>query len=155
VPDQLDGNGIDARLARVLAERERWQFPVIRAWQVPADIENVRRDQVKVIQEPFGGRRDEPALVNVAGQRAVRGAEGARVVLEARQDAAGMPAPCGVYGESRGQGEGALIEPLDTEKLVSKWFQCQRVISGPRRAARSATYRAYAATVARRPASQC
>ena len=64
-----------------------------------------------VVEEPFGGGRDELAVVNVLGQGLVGLAQDAGVVAQAPVDAAGAAA-LGVNRETRGQGERPLLEPL-------------------------------------------
>ena len=93
---------------------------VVAARQVLADLDDLRRDQVEVVEEPLGGRRDEGAFADVLGQRAIGGLEDALVVAQPRIDAAGM-APARVDRETGGQGERPLIEPLGAQRFVTKW----------------------------------
>ena len=74
------------------ARGERRQLAVIAARQVLADFDQLRRDQVEVVEEPLGGRRDEVAFAHVLGERLVGGLEDALVVAQARIDAAGVTA---------------------------------------------------------------
>ena len=65
VAQQLDGDRIDARLAGVIAGDQRRQLAVVAPRQVLADLDNLRRDQVEVVEEPLGGGRDEGAVSHV------------------------------------------------------------------------------------------
>ena len=82
VADQLDRQGVDARVAGVLARRELRQLAVVAARQVLADVADLRRDQVEVVEQPLRRRRDELAPVHVVGQRAVGVAQDAGVVAK-------------------------------------------------------------------------
>ena len=93
VAEQRDRHRVDARLARLLARGQRRQLAVIAPRQVLADFDELRGDQVKVVEEPLGGRRDEGAFADVLGERAIRGVEHALVVAQPRIDAAGVPPP--------------------------------------------------------------
>jgi hypothetical protein len=61
--------------------------------------------------------------VHVLGKRAVRGAQRAGVVVEARKDAARATTPRAVDGEPRGERQRALIQTLDAEQLVAERLQ--------------------------------
>jgi hypothetical protein len=95
----------------VIARDQRRQLTVIPPRQVLADLDDLRRDQVKVVEEPFGGRRDERAVTDVLGQRAIGVLEDAAVVAQARIDAVGA-APPGIDREVGREGERPLFEPL-------------------------------------------
>jgi hypothetical protein len=74
---------------------------------------------MEIIEKPLGGGRDEHAIPHVAGKRAVGGIKYARVVAQARKDAAGMP-PLRAEGVMRCEGERPLIEPLGAQRFVTK-----------------------------------
>ena len=76
-----------------------------------ADLDDLRRDQVEVVEEPLGGGRDERAMAHIFGERAVGVAQHPLVVAQARVDAA-RPAAAGIEREARREGERALFEPL-------------------------------------------
>jgi hypothetical protein len=92
---------------------------------------------MKVVEEPFRGGGHELAVVHVLGKRPVGRAQRAGIVVEARKDAAGAPAPRGIDGESRGQRQRALFEPLDAEQLLAKRFQSVGRRAGPGRCEQS------------------
>ena len=85
VADQLDGHGVDARVAGELAGGELGQLAVVAARQVLAHVADLGGDQVVVVEQPLRGRRDELPLVHVLGHGEVRLAQDARVVGEARE----------------------------------------------------------------------
>ena len=125
MPDQLDGNGIDARVARVLSHGKGRQLAIVRAWQILPDVNDVGGDEMKVVEEPFGRGRDEPPVVDILGQRAVGRAQRAGVRVETWKDAASSTAAGRVDRESRGERERALFEAPDSEQLVAKRLSCQ------------------------------
>lgn len=106
----------------------------------------MRRDEMKVVEQPFGCGRDEEAVVNVGRERAVGRAQDGDVLLEAWKDAARAGAAARIDREARGERERALLEPLDAEQLVAKRLQDLRAVSpaaaGGASRARSATYSA-------------
>ena len=118
--EQRDRHRVDARLARLLARGERRQLAVIAPRQVLANFDELRRDQVKVVEEPLGRRRDEGAFAHILGERAIRRFEDALVVAQPRIDAAGVPPPR-IDRETGRQGERPLIEPLGAQRFVAKW----------------------------------
>ena len=56
VAQQLDRDRVDARVAGLLARRQRRQLAVVAPRQVLADVDDLRRDQVEVVEEPFSLR---------------------------------------------------------------------------------------------------
>ena len=111
VAQQLHGHGVGARLAGVIARDERRQLPVVAQRQVLADLDDFRRDQMEVVEEPLGGRRDERTMAHVFGQDAVRVSQHPLVVAQARIDAA-RAAAARIDREAGREGERALFEPL-------------------------------------------
>jgi len=77
----------------VLAGHQRRELAVVAAGQVLADLDNLGGDEVEVVEEPFGGGRDEGAVADVLGQRPVGVRQDALVVAQPRVDAAGPPLP--------------------------------------------------------------
>jgi len=71
---------------------------------------------VKVVDEPFCGRRDHTLFADGTADRAIRLAQDPTVVMDARQEAA--PARRVVHdGLGGGEALGVLLEPLDPEEL--------------------------------------
>ena len=85
-----------------------------------ADVPDLRRHQVEVVEQPFRRGGDELPGPDIVGQRAVRVAQHAGVVVEAGKDVAGAAPRARVDGEARGERERALFQPLDAEQLVAK-----------------------------------
>ena len=56
VAEQCDRHRVDARFARFFPGRKRGQLAIVAARQVFADFDQLRRNQVKVVEEPLGGR---------------------------------------------------------------------------------------------------
>ena len=131
VADQFDGNRVDAGFARVLPQRQRRELAVVGAREIPADVENVRRHEVKVVEEPFGRGRHEAAVVHVGREGAVHLAKHARVLFEPGKDAAAPPPAPGIHGEACRERHRALVEPLDAEQLIAEGFEDQRDFSSP------------------------
>ena len=88
VADELHGQGVDARVARELAEGELGQLAVVAGREVPAHVEDLGGDEMVVVEEPLRRGRDELSPVHVVGHGEIRLAQDARVVVEARQDVA-------------------------------------------------------------------
>jgi hypothetical protein len=85
---------------------------------------------VEVVEEPLGGRRDERAVADVFGEGAIGVFEDARVVAQARVDAARAAAP-GIDGEIRREGERPLFEPLGAERFFAKRLIASPAVSRP------------------------
>ena len=93
VAEQGDRHRVDARFAGFFACRERGQLAVVASRQVFADFDQLRRNQVEVVEEPLGGGRDEGAFADIFGEGAIRGLEDALVVAQPRINAAGVAPP--------------------------------------------------------------
>ncbi len=119
---ELDRQRIDARLAGVLARGERRQLAIERPRQVLVDFANFGRDQMEVVEQPFGRRRDELPLADVLGERAIGLAERARVVVKARKNIPGFPARTRIDREGAGQRQSTLLEPLNAEQFIAERF---------------------------------
>jgi hypothetical protein len=85
-----------------------------------ADVADLRRQQMEVVEQPFGRRGDRLAAPDVVGQRAVGGAQDAGVVVEAGKDVPGAAPRARVDGEAGGERQRALFQPLDAEQFVAK-----------------------------------
>jgi hypothetical protein len=95
----------------MFARHQRGQLAVVAPRQVLANLDDFRGDQVEVVEEPFGRRRDERAVADVLGQGAVGMLEDPRVVAQARVDAPGAAA-ARIDREVGRERERALFEPL-------------------------------------------
>ncbi len=89
---------------------------------MPVDVPDLGRYQMEVIEQPFRRGGDELPRADIVGQRAVRAAQDAGIVVEAREDVPRTTPRTRVDGETCRERHGALFEPLDAEQLVSKRF---------------------------------
>ncbi len=135
VADQLDRERVDAGVPRLLPRGELGQLAVVAAREVLADVPDLGGDEVVVVEEPLRRGGDELAAVHVAGERAVRLAQHADVVVEAREDAP-RRASRRVHREAGRERAGPLVEALDAEQLVP-----ERLLRDRPRAARIAEER--------------
>jgi hypothetical protein len=94
------------------------------------DLDDLRRDQVKVVEKPFRGRRDVGALADVFGERLVGPLEDVRVVVQSRIDATGVPA-LRIDREVRRQGERPLIEALGAERFLTEGLIARTIFIYP------------------------
>ena len=118
--DELDGHRVDPGVARQLAQGELGQLPVVAGRQVSADVEDLGRDEMEVVEEPIRSGGDERPAVDVLGHGDIGLPQHPRVVLEARQHVARGAPGIGMKGETGGQGPRPLLEPLDAQELVAK-----------------------------------
>src|SRR3972149_6902236 len=98
------------------------QAQVVRAWQVGPGIPDLAFDEVEVVEQPFRRRRHELAAMDVVGEDAIRLAQHAGVVLQAREEGAGLAARISAQGEARGEGSGPFLQKLDAQELGPKWL---------------------------------
>jgi len=129
VPQQFDRHGVDPRLSLVLGRGQTREFAIVGARQVAAHILNLRRHEVKVVEQPLGRRCDEHAGAAVVGKQAIALPQHARVVLEARKDTA-RPARW-IHGEARRQRQRPFFQTLDAEQFVAEWFVCRGRVRWP------------------------
>jgi hypothetical protein len=127
VAHELDGDGVYPRLAGAFTGCQGGQGPIIAARQVPSDVRDLRCDQVKIVEEPFGRRRQKALRLDVLRERAVRAAQHPDVVLEAGKGIAGPPVRSRIDRKAGREGKRALLESLDAQELVA-----QRLVGLPR-----------------------
>ena len=116
VRDVGPGETEDPRVAREVALGELGELAVVVRGQVVADLAELLVDDVEVVDEPLGGRRDRAFVLDRPGQDAVRLQQDAAVLGDARPDGA---SPAGRVGDRLGGGQrlGVLLEALDAEEL--------------------------------------
>ena len=56
VRDQSQGNGVNPRIVFEFALSEFWELVVVALWKIFANLSQLLFDDVKVIDEPLGGR---------------------------------------------------------------------------------------------------
>ena len=79
--DQFEHDVINARQSGGRTVREAGQFPAVAPGQMPPGHLDLLFDQVKVIEQPFGGGSDAPALVHGEG-RAIEGSQDLLVLIQ-------------------------------------------------------------------------
>ena len=121
MPQNLERDGVDAGLPGVLARGQRRQLMKVGARQVAADIGDLGRDEVEIVEEPFSGRRHELACSDIVRQGAIGVAQDAGVVLEPGKDVP-RSASVRIDREAGGERQGTLFESFDAEEFVSKWL---------------------------------
>ena len=111
-PRQADDPGIPLEVAL----GELGQLAVVVRGQVVADLAQLLVDDVEVVDEPFGGRRDRALVLDRTGQCAVGGEQDPPVLGDAGPERAPRR---GSLGDRLGGGErrGVLLEALDAEQL--------------------------------------
>ena len=116
VRDERPRQSVDAGIARQGAVGQLGQLAIEPGREIVADLPQLLVDDVEVVDEPFGRRNDRPLLADGVGDHAIRLAQDAAVVLDARQQAAvlGSPRDDGLRGR---QALGVLLEALDAEEL--------------------------------------
>ena len=127
VRDEGPGEAEDARIAGERPVGELRQLAVVAGRQVVADLADLLLDEVVVVEQPLGGRRDGAPFADRVGDGAIGGEQHARVVAEARPRASGRA--IGPRGDALGRGQalGVLLEPLDAEEL-----RADRLLAIPR-----------------------
>ncbi|MGH8542200.1 MAG: hypothetical protein ACREX3_00835 [Gammaproteobacteria bacterium] len=134
MPDQLQSHGVDPRDAGHPARGEFGELAVVLLRQVVPRAPDLRLDEVEVIEEPFRNGRDELAAVHVIGQDAIRLAQHAGVVFQAREEGADLAAGIPCQREAGGEGFGPVLEPLDAEELGAEWLLGLWVAAAPEEA---------------------
>ena len=71
VPNELDGDSVDAGVTGLFARGKGWQFAIIRARQVPSDIRDFSGDQMEVVEQPLRRRRNKLPGPHVVRQGAI------------------------------------------------------------------------------------
>jgi ATP-dependent Lhr-like helicase len=94
------------------------------------NLDDLRRDQVEVVEEPLGGRRDVVAVPHVLGERLVGLLQDAGVVPQPRINAAGVP-PLRIDREVRREGERPLIEALRAERFLAEGLVAGTIVIDP------------------------
>ena len=118
VADQLDRHRIDAGPPEVFPRGQRRQVPVVRPRQVPPHIHDLRREQMKIVEQPLGGGGDVPAGAHVRRQGVMSARQDPRIVVEAGKDAARARAR--IDSEPRGERKRAIVKAIGAQDVVAK-----------------------------------
>jgi hypothetical protein len=110
------GDSVDSRVPGQWPIGELGQLPVESRRKIVANLPQLLVDDVEVVDKPFGRRNDCPLLTDGVGDHAIRLAEDAPVVLDARQQppSPARPLDDGLRGR---QTLAVLLEALDAEEL--------------------------------------
>ena len=114
VGDERPGDTEDPRIAGQRTAAQLRQLTIISRRQVGADLTDLFFDEMVVVEEPFRGRRDRPALGGRLGDAAI-GLEQDLLVLPQPVDETSPRRAFGVDGLAGRQALGMLLEPLDAE----------------------------------------
>ena len=121
VPDEFQRHRVDAGVAGALPRGQSGQLVIVRAREILPNAEDLGRDEMEMIEKPLGCRRNEPSLMDIVCQRAVRRAEHLDVVVETREDASCAPG----RGNDCKPGRQRLrprLQQLDAQQLIAKRF---------------------------------
>ncbi len=131
VADQLQGHGVDPCDARHLPRGQLGQIRVVLARKVVPDAPDLGLDEVEVVEEPFRRRGDELAAVDVVGEDAIGLAQHAGVVLQAREERAGLAARIAGQREAGGEGLRPFLQALDAQELGAQRLLGLRAAAAP------------------------
>ena len=120
VPNELDGDSVDAGVTGLLARGKRRQFAIVRAREVLADIGDFSGDQMEVVEQPLRRGRNKLSGPHIVRQGAIGAAQDANVVLESRKNVPRAPARVGIDREAGGERQRSLFEPFDAQELVAQ-----------------------------------
>ena len=141
------GQSVDARIALERPLGQLGKLPVEAGRQIVADLTQLFIDDVEVVDQPLRGRSDRAFFPDGLRDRAIRVAQHASVVLDARQQRAPLHRPAQDTLGPR-QALGVLLEALGAEELRPDRFLARP--AGRRRGGPGARWRAERATRGRR-----
>ena len=105
------------RIARKGAVDQFRQMSVIADRQIVFDLAQLLFDNVKVVQQPFGGGRDRLTGVQSLCTRPIGGKQGSGVVLDPADQTGHSHRAPPRHSLSGGQGQGMMLQTLDPEKI--------------------------------------
>ncbi len=120
VADELEGHGVHPGHARQIAHRELGKVQVVPLREVLPYLEDLRLDEVEVVEEPFRRGRHGLAAAHVGGQNLVRPAQDAGILVEPGQKAARPLAWIARQRVAGGQNARAFLQVLDAQELAAE-----------------------------------
>ena len=120
VPNELDGDRVDAGVTGLLARGKSRQFAIVRGREISADIRDFGGDQMEVVEQPLRRSRNKLSGPHVVRQSAIGGSQDANVVLESRKNVPRAPSRIGIDREAGGERQRSLFEPFDAQELVAQ-----------------------------------
>jgi hypothetical protein len=130
-PDQLQGEGIDARLSRELIRDDERQTLEEGAGEVVLNVPRGGGDDMKVVEEPFRGGRGRLAA-RFVGERLVDAAQRPHVGPELAKMRPAAPAASRLDREQGGQAAGVFLDQLDAEQFDPSTTRRSRLCLGVR-----------------------
>ena len=106
----------DARIPLQRTVGQLRELAVVVGRQVVPDLADLLVDDVEVVDQPFGGRRDRAFSLDGARQGPVRREQDPAVLRDPRSDRAPLTGRIG-NGLGSGQALGVLLEPFHAEEL--------------------------------------
>ena len=110
------GETQDPRVAREVALGQLGELAVVVRGQVVADLSELLVDDVEVVDQPLGSRRDRTFFLDGPGQNAVRLQQDAAVIGDSGPDRMSPPGRVG-HGLSGRKSLSVLLQPLHAEEL--------------------------------------
>ena len=116
--NELERQRVDAWKPGELVGSDAGQPPEEGRGQVVMDVARRGRDDVEVVEQPFGGRRHR-LLTGVPGERGIDVAQRGHVLAELADVKAAAAAGARRQGQEHGQAPGVLLQQLDTEQFAA------------------------------------
>ncbi len=119
VADQFERKVVNARPTSAGTVGQAWQFAGIAAWQMACGEPELLFDEIEVVNDPFGRRRDAATAFTCPNDGLVGLLENAMVVLQASEERLGM---IGLLNRlvPTGEGSGVLSELVDAVEVTAQ-----------------------------------
>ncbi len=112
--DERPGHAEHPRVLRERSAGELRQLPIVAGRQIGADFSDLLLDHIKVVDQPFGGRRDDRASVDRLGHIAIRREQHGFVVGKSRRQRGALQL-ARRHRLRRGEAAGVFFQTLDAE----------------------------------------
>ena len=112
------GYAVNARQARQRRRGKLGKAGVITAWYAFTDLLQLRFDEVKVVQQPFGSRRDVLPAVRRHRHIVIGVAQGSKILVHARKKGGATPRMfVPLDGLGLGQAAAVLFKAVNAEQF--------------------------------------